>query len=183
MVYYEVALNAKWHDRYKDVRDIAGVEYLRLFRRIQQGELSSHAPDYARARRESLVGQTPIDEADLVITMMWNTDRTDVDLHVLEPTGEECFYNHPTTRIGGHVTRDVTEGLGPEMYTLPKAKAGSYKVMANYFGSDANRTKVRNKVYITVYRDFGNQEEQVEKKTITLSDQQEKRELTSITIK
>ncbi|HUG66100.1 MAG TPA: DUF2135 domain-containing protein, partial [Pirellulaceae bacterium] len=183
MVYYEVAVNAQWHDRYKDIRDIAGVEYLRLLRRIDRGELSSHAPDYAKARLESLVQQTPITEADLVITMMWNTDRTDVDLHVLEPTGEECFYNHPTTRIGGHVTRDVTEGLGPEMYTLPKAKAGSYKIMANYFGSDANRTSVRTKVYITVYKDFGDKQEQAEKKTITLSDQKEKRELTTIVIK
>lgn len=182
MVYYEVALNARWHDRYKDIHDIAGVEYLRLLRRIQQGELSSHAPDYAKARLESLVKQTPINEADLVVTMMWNTDRTDVDLHVLEPTGEECFYNHPTTRIGGHVTRDVTEGLGPEMYTLPKAKTGSYKIMANYFGSDTNRTKVRTKVYITVYEGYGGGQERVEKKTITLSDQKEKRDLTTVVI-
>lgn len=182
MVYYEVALNARWHDRYKDIHDIAGIEYLRLLRRIQQGELSSHAPDYAQARLESLVQQTSLHEADLVVTMMWNTDRTDVDLHVLEPTGEECFYNHPTTRIGGHVTRDVTEGLGPEMYTLPKAKPGSYKIMANYFGSDANRTQVRTKVYITVYKDFGSKREQLEKKTITLSDQKEKRELTTVVI-
>ncbi|MCA9123175.1 MAG: hypothetical protein H6822_00215 [Planctomycetaceae bacterium] len=183
MVYYEVTLNARWHDRYKDIRDIAGVEYLRLLRRIDRGELSSHAPEYAKARLESLVKQTQINEADLVITMMWNTNRTDVDLHVLEPTGEECFYSHPTTRIGGHVTRDVTEGLGPEMYTLPKAKTGSYKIMANYFGNDANRTQVRSKVYVTVYRDFGDKYEKVEKKTIVLSDQKEKRELTTITIK
>ncbi|MBI2479007.1 MAG: VWA domain-containing protein [Planctomycetia bacterium] len=183
MVYYEVALNARWHDRYKDIHDIAGIEYLRLLRRIQQGELSSHAPDYAKARLESLVTQTPVNEADLVITMMWNTDRTDVDLHVLEPTGEECFYNHPTTRIGGHVTRDVTEGLGPEMYTLPKAKQGSYKIMANYFGSDTNRTKVRTKVYITVYEGYGSKQERVEKKTITLSDQKEKRDLATVVIK
>ncbi|MEO8496421.1 MAG: DUF2135 domain-containing protein, partial [Planctomycetota bacterium] len=183
MVYYEVALNAHWHDRYKDIRDIAGVEYLRLLRRIDRGELSSHAPEYAKARLESLAGQTPINEADLVITMMWNTDRTDVDLHVLEPTGEECFYSHPTTRIGGHVTRDVTEGLGPEMYTLPKAKAGDYKIMANYYGSDANRTQVRTKVYITVYKDFGDKHEQLEKKTVSLSDQKEKRELTTVVIK
>ncbi len=183
MVYYEVAVNARWHDRYKDIRDIAGVEYLRLLRRINQGELSSHAPEYAKARFESLAGQTPINNADLVITMMWNTDRTDVDLHVLEPTGEECFYNHPTTRIGGHVTHDVTEGLGPEMYTLPKAKRGDYKIMANYFGSDANRTKVRTKVYITVYKDFGDKQELVEKKTVTLSNQKEKRDLSTVTIK
>ncbi|HRX79896.1 MAG TPA: DUF2135 domain-containing protein, partial [Pirellulaceae bacterium] len=75
-----------------------------------------------------------------------------------------------------------TEGLGPEMYTLPKAKAGGYKIMANYFGSDTNRTKVRTKVYITVYEGYGGEQERVEKKTITLSDQKEKRDLTTVVI-
>jgi anti-sigma-K factor RskA len=182
MVYYEVALNARWHERYKDVRQIAGVEYLRLLRRINQGDLSSHAPEYAQARLESLAGETPIENADLVIMMMWNTDRTDVDLHVVEPTGEECYYDHPKTRIGGSVTRDVTEGYGPEMYTLPSAKHGKYRIIANYFGSDRNRTQVRTKVYITVYEDFGGKRERISKKTITLSDQKEKRELTTVMV-
>ena len=30
------------------------------------------------------------DESDLLITIRWNTDMTDVDLHVHEPSGEEC---------------------------------------------------------------------------------------------
>lgn len=80
------------------------------------------------------------------------------------------------------VKRDVTEGLGPEMYTLPKAKPGSYKIMANYFGSDTNRTKVRTKVYITVYEGYGSKQERVGKKTIMLSDQKEKRDLTTVVI-
>lgn len=182
MIYYEVALNARWHERYKDVHQIAGVEYLRLLRQINDGQLSSHASEYAKARAESLVGKTPIQTADLVITMMWNTDRTDVDLHVVEPTGEECYYDHPQTRIGGRVTRDVTEGFGPEMYTLPSAKHGNYKIMANYFGTDANRTNVRSKVYITVYENFGGKRERISKKTITLSNQKEKRELATVMV-
>jgi hypothetical protein len=182
MIYYEVALNARWHARYKDVHQTAGVEYLRLLRRVNTGQLSSHAPEYAAARIDSLAKQTPIETADLVVTMMWNTDRTDVDLHIVEPTGEECYYDHPQTRIGGKITRDVTEGYGPEMYTLPKAKHGNYKILANYFGSDANRTNVRSKVYITVYEDFGGKRERLTKKTITLSDQKEKRELTTVMV-
>ena len=182
MIYYEITLNARWHQRYKDVHQIAGVEYLRLLRRVNQGKLSSHVPEYAAARIGSLAKQTPIRAADLVITMMWNTDRTDVDLHVVEPTGEECYYDHPQTRIGGRITRDVTEGYGPEMYTLANAKHGNYKILANYFGTDANRTNVRSKVYITVYENFGRERERVTKKTITLSNGKEKRELTRVLI-
>lgn len=184
MVYYEVALNATWHDRYLDVKKIVGIEYADLLRRIERGEVSSHARDYAVARLETLRGQVPVDKADLVVTMMWNTDRTDVDLHVLEPSGEECYFEHPRTRMGGQMTRDVTEGFGPEMYTLAKAKAGEYRVSANYYGSDANRTNVRSKVYVTLYRNYGDPKRQwIEKKTITLADQKEKRELMTVKVK
>ena len=184
MIYYEVALNATWHNRYLDVKQIVGVEYVDLLRRIERGELSSHAREYAVARLETMRGRVPVSKADLVITMMWNTDRTDVDLHVIEPTGEECYFEHPRTRMGGRMTRDVTEGFGPEMYTLSEAKTGDYRVLANYFGSDANRTNVRSKVYVTVYRNYGDPKRQwIERKTITLADQKEKRELTVVKVK
>ena len=32
------------------------------------------------------------------------------DLHVIEPTGEECMYSHRNTRIGGSLSRDFTKG-------------------------------------------------------------------------
>ena len=184
IVYYEVALNATWNDRYLDVKKIVGVEYVDLLRRIERGELSSHAREYAVARLETMRGRVPVSQADLVITMVWNTDRTDIDLHVIEPTGEECYYEHPRTRMGGRMTRDVTEGFGPEMYTLEEAKAGDYRVLANYFGTDANRTNVRSKVYVTVYRNYGDPKRQrIERKTITLANRKEKRELIVVKFK
>ncbi|CAF4270400.1 unnamed protein product, partial [Rotaria sordida] len=33
----------------------------------------------------------------LRIVMVWDTNDTDVDLHVIEPTGEECYYSHKNT--------------------------------------------------------------------------------------
>ena len=65
------------------------------------------------------------DTADLAALIFWNTDGTDVDLHVIEPGGEECFYQHTQTASGGHISRDVTTGYGPEIYLLPQAPAGS----------------------------------------------------------
>jgi len=182
MIYYEVATNAEWHSRYPDVNRIASVEYLHLLQRINAGELSSHAPEYAKARLESLSQTVEVDNADLIVTMMWNTDRTDVDLHVLEPSGEECFYKNRNTRTGGRITRDVTEGFGPEMYTLDGAPKGTYKIMANYYGSDANRTQVRSKVYVTVYEMFGTKQERVSRRTVTLSRSKEKRDIATVVI-
>jgi uncharacterized protein YfaP (DUF2135 family) len=183
MVYYEIALHGKWHARYLDVNQIVSVEYLHLLRKIHREQLSVQAPEYARGRLQALANGLPSDKADLVVTMMWNTDRTDVDLHVIEPSREECYYDHPRTRSGGQVTRDVTEGYGPEMYILPNAPRGKYRILANYFGTDANRTQVRTKVYITIYEDYGRKHERVDKQTITLSESREKRELATVVVK
>ena len=62
----------------------------------------------------------PID-CDMRITMTWDADNTDIDLHVIEPSGERAFYGHNRTTIGGRVSRDFTQGYGPEEYMLRKA--------------------------------------------------------------
>ena len=182
VIYYEVALNAEWNARYKDVHSIVAVEYAQLLRRIVNKQLPSHAPEYAQARLASMAGQLSVEQADLVITMMWNTDRTDVDLHIVEPSGEECYYEHPRTAQGGQITKDVTEGFGPEMYTLANAKPGNYRIVADYFAGDNNRTQVRSKVYITIYEDFGRPNERITRKTVTLNNQKDKRELAQVVV-
>ena len=48
----------------------------------------------------------------LRIVMSWDADETDIDLHVLEPNGEEAFYGHRRTSEGGFVSEDVTTGYG-----------------------------------------------------------------------
>ncbi|HZJ66839.1 MAG TPA: DUF2135 domain-containing protein [Kofleriaceae bacterium] len=92
---------------------------------------------------------------------------TDVDLHVTEPGGEECFYAHRQTRTGGALTRDVTQGYGPEMYVLAAAPRGLYQIRARYF-ADRNRASVRSKVYATVIRHWGTPQEQVTEKVVAL---------------
>ena len=78
---------------------------------------------------------------DVFIWLGWDTDKTDVDLHVAEPTGEEVFYNHNSSRsTGAAVSRDFTQGYGPEVYVLPHAPPGEYKVRAKYFASHQHTT-------------------------------------------
>jgi hypothetical protein len=38
---------------------------------------------------------------DLFVWLGWDTDKTDVDLHVREPTGEEVYYGHRDSRSTG----------------------------------------------------------------------------------
>ena len=41
---------------------------------------------------------------DVFIWLGWDTDHTDIDLHVMEPTGEECNYSHnqSTSTVSSH---------------------------------------------------------------------------------
>ncbi len=182
IVYYEIALNATFPGRGVDFKRITAVEYSRLLRQIESGKITTSVKDYAAARLQSLTKKFNLAPADLVITMMWNTDQTDVDLHVLEPSGEECYYKHRQTRSGGQITRDVTTGFGPEMYVLGRTSTGKYKISTKYFSSNRNRTGMRGKVYITIYRQFGTADETVTHKTVEVTDVGQKQVVDSIVV-
>ena len=106
--------------------------------------------------------------------MHWNTDRTDVDLHVIEPSGEECFYKHKKTRSGGSITQDITEGLGPEMYKNENAPAGDFDIRAKYFRSDRNTTRAPTATLVTVYRNLGRPGSSARSKLVRLAKPDEK---------
>jgi tetratricopeptide (TPR) repeat protein len=72
-------------------------------------------------------------ENDVHVYLTWDTDRTDVDLWVITPSGEKVFYSHRKGRGGEALYDDVTTGYGPESFTAKSAQAGEYKVEVNYF--------------------------------------------------
>jgi hypothetical protein len=168
LVYYELALVGGWDGRFGDYGEIAAVDYMRFLKTNRIDALAD--PQLARARLEQLRSQLPIEEAGLLVVMTWNTDSTDIDLHVREPSGTEVFYSHPNSLAGGHLTRDVTTGYGPEMYYIPRMRRGTYDIRAHYFASNRNRLSTRTKVYVTIFRDFGTAQEQVSRKVVTLED-------------
>lgn len=71
---------------------------------------------------------------DLRIILNWNMMDVDIDLHVIEPNGEECYFGHRDTNIGGKYFKDFTAGYGPEMYALKTAIKGKYEIKTNMFG-------------------------------------------------
>ena len=75
-------------------------------------------------------------KVDILIWLGWDTDKTDIDLHVHEPSGEEVYYGNRDSRsTGGHVSRDFTQGYGPETYVCCNAPDGKYKATVRYYGS------------------------------------------------
>jgi hypothetical protein len=180
IVYYELACGGQWDARFGDMHNIAQLDYLRFLRRAAGGRIKTSLADYARARLASLAGLGLRDTFDMAALIFWNTDGTDVDLHVIEPNGEECFYQHAQTASGGHISRDVTTGFGPELYLLPAAPAGTYRVSAHYFASDANRASTRTKVLALIYEGWGTKDERVTIKATALTGQKENHELLTV---
>ncbi len=180
IVFYEIALAASFENRNEDFKRIVAADYLHLLRQVTQGGLKTSIPDYVNARCESLKKLLGFETADLLVTMMWNTDQTDVDLHVLEPSGQECCYELKDTRIGGHITQDITTGFGPEMYRLSDAMSGKYEVAVKLFRNNQNRTSLRNKIHLTIYQGYGTAEERLLTKTIQLKTVGEKEPVLTI---
>jgi len=179
---YEVGLAANWDARFGEFHLILATDYLRFLDRIRAGTLKSSVSDYARMRRTTVAKSLGEGDSDLVVQITWNTDRTDVDLHVIEPTGEECYYSHRDTKIGGHLSTDVTQGYGPEMYTLRRAMPGLYRIRAKYFASDRNRATTSTKIYATIYERFGTPQEKVTKKVIALTTGKEMHDIAEIRV-
>ena len=133
-IWFEVALAAEWNERYRTFREIARVHYV------------SHLRRHSDPRADEIKGTELPGEADCIVTVLWNTDSTDIDLHVLDPAGEECCYNHNRTAMGGRLTEDVTTGYGPEMFVLRRAAPGPYRAWLSNYREDQNRSGTRTAV-------------------------------------
>jgi uncharacterized protein YfaP (DUF2135 family) len=80
---------------------------------------------------------------DVRVTLTWDTPETDIDLWVDDPDGERCKYDHAETKLGGKLDVDVTDGFGPEVFTLARAKAGTYTVRVHFYdGGPPTRARV-----------------------------------------
>lgn len=116
------------------------------------------------------------------IVMSWSADETDIDIHVLEPDGEEAFYRNRRTGSGGFVSEDVTSGYGPEEY-LRKEGNGVFKVLCNYFASAQTSLTGPTTVTVTVYTDWATEQEQMKILTLRLDKPKDKHLIGSVEIK
>ncbi|MEO8699038.1 MAG: DUF2135 domain-containing protein [Kofleriaceae bacterium] len=169
LAYFEIPLMGQWDARFGELRKIVELDYLHFLRMLATSNTPSSVGEYARSRLATLARTVGMTKADVVITITWNTDNTDVDLHVTEPGGEECFFRNRNTASGGALTQDVTQGYGPEMYVLPRAPKGHYNVRAHYYASDRNRASARSKVYVTIFENWGTPAERVTEQVVTLA--------------
>lgn len=76
---------------------------------------------------------------DVKVRLDWTKvgGKTDIDLHVVDPYGEEIYYLHPFSESGGWLDRDDQVGPGPEHISWNVAPAGTYKVKVHYYDSES----------------------------------------------
>jgi hypothetical protein len=90
----------------------------------------------------------PLSEQDIHVKLTWNTNNTDVDLHMLEMPGgrlfcpSDCYFSNPEPDWGvpgdwednPFLDRDIVSGYGPENINLQRATDGkSYKIVLHYW--------------------------------------------------
>lgn len=103
---------------------------------------------------------------DIRVVLNWNMNDSDIDLWVIDPKGEKCFYSNKQTALGGRISDDFTQGYGPEQFMLRKAPHGKYKVMMNYFADRQQKIAGPVTVMAEIYTHYGQPNQQ--RKTITL---------------
>ena len=146
---YEVVCRA-W-ERFPEIELIALMELNRLIR------LASIADIEVPAQIDTRLIKCL--DLDLRVSMSWDTDLTDVDLHLFEPDGSHAYYGHNKTNMGGLVSLDFTQGYGPEEYVLKEAKPGEYIIKAHYYGSHQQSITGPCTITATVFTNYARAEE------------------------
>ena len=165
-----ISLTKNWYqyeNRYRGLRSILLTEMNSIIARhkkdIELSEINT-----------SIIKPLPV---DLRIVVDWNKDETDIDLHIVEPGGEECYYSHRQSKAGGRMAEDFTQGYGPEEYQIRNAAKGKYSIQVNYYGDRYQKKQVPSFIKLTIYKNYGRADQTVTTQTIIMDNQTGKVEI------
>lgn len=92
------------------------------------------------AAQAAEVDLIPVGTGDVQVNVTWNT-QADVDLYVVDPSGEEIYYNHETSASGGVLDLDGNAGCtavderSENITWNSTPPSGTYTVRVNYWDS------------------------------------------------
>jgi len=157
----EQVVMGEWDGRFDQIEVIALEEINRLLPLAKQAGVK----DSEITLDERLV---KLLDVDIRIVMTWDADLTDIDLWVIEPSGEKAYYSHNRTTIGGLVSCDYTQGYGPEEYMVRRAMPGKYNVKAHFYGSSAVKVLGSVTVQVDVFTNYGRPDQKRQSLTLQL---------------
>ena len=128
----EQATKQTFPNWYGDAQRVVREELGYVYRAWRVKEPSRSAEIAERAREYNV----SLERRDAIrASIAWETDANDVDLHVVDPRGEECYYAHTKTAAGLELYQDITQGLGPEVIRAKSVIPGTYHVGVKYFAA------------------------------------------------
>ena len=150
--------STKWHGRLEGIQLIALTEL--------NGMIANHPNqiDTKSYDKEALYNL----DTDIRIILTWDADNTDIDLWVFDPIGEKCNYSHNRTKTGGHMSRDFTQGYGPEVFMIKNAINGKYQIKAKYYGNTQQKLAGEVTIQATLVTHWGRKNEKRESITLRL---------------
>ena len=168
---YKVVKNA-WDERFGDVQLVTMNDINSLVAR--------HKGIKTNFMDKRLLKSEPV---DIRVVLSWDTDNCDMDLWVTDPTDEKCFFDNKLTYLGGKISKDVTQGYGPEEFMIKKAPKGTYKIETDYFGTLSQKQLMPVTLRITFYTHFGTDKEQKQETTVRLTNEEDLIEVGSFEFK
>ncbi len=109
------------------------------------------------------VSKLPVQRAVSII-LTWEDPSADVDMHVVEHGGEEIWYQHRESSLGGLLYYDITDGFGPEIYVLGSGPSGQYDLSVVYYSGSTPNLKGK----MTILRNAGTAQETREERPFVL---------------
>lgn len=152
-------------ERFEGIEQIAYVELSRL----------AHKYDKQLKLKKSTKNLFKPVEVDVRVVIDWNHNDTDIDLWVIDPSGEKASYDNKLTVKGGRMSEDMTEGYGPEEFMLKTSEKGVYQVLVDYFADNVQKISGPTILKVSLFSHYGKPNE--EKKTIIVRLDKEEEEL------
>ena len=159
---HEVVLRP-WDERFPEIETIAVTEINAIIAR-SGGSLDTSRID------PRLLKNLPL---DVRVLLSWDADNADMDLWVTDPNGEVCNYANPLTAQGGRMSRDFTRGYGPEEFSLRRARPGTYRIEANYYGNRQQVLAGATTLQVKLFSGFGGARQKEQVITLRLKDKGE----------
>lgn len=158
---YEVVKKV-WDDRFSEIEIIAMNDINAII-------LKHSKIDYSFIDKR-LIKNEPV---DIRVVLTWDNDNCDIDLWITDPKNEKCYYQNKLTVLGGKISRDFTQGYGPEEFMLKKALSGEYNIQADYYGTNSQTLLAPVNLHLVFITNFGKINEKKQEITIRLENKKD----------
>lgn len=156
MFYNGKLLNKDLDELYYGIEHVVYIELCRLVNKYKK-QLKINKEQL------SLFKEMPL---DVRVVIDWNHNDTDIDLWVTGPKNEKTFYSNHESKIGGRLSEDLTDGYGPEEYTLKTAPKGNYSIEIDYYADNVQKISGPTMLKATLFTNYAKKNE--EKKIVVL---------------